>query len=491
MNRFAILFLIILAGLIRLVVLIHSDNFEGTIAADITIRAMRILECPNFIFNLDYSPFLHTYLIAALLWIKNDPIVIPRLLSLILGAVMIYPFSRLVELLFGRAIAILSAFIVAIYPLHIMQSVVSTSEMPYLFFLFSALYFIFRYIAKGKKMPYLIAGAILLNLASMVRLEGWIFIPLLALLLFRERRAHLIVFLLIASIFPVIWLALSYYKFHNPFIYFVVQPSYAKVEVTFHKMHHYTDVITSRDKALIWPAILDKTLPPYIFALGCLGIAVSVVKKRGRHLILFFAVLSAFLLYKVFSETILVQPRYTLTLGLFLIPYAGLSLYNISVFAKKHSRRYISPVFFTVFLMAISFGAIKTAVAERPLLPNSIKELASWLKAHAGPQDKIIIDQDEFHLYPENIILHSRIDPDRFFVVSAEYIVEGVRHADKKAVLNYLSDARTKYMVFAKRGYLREIFHFDNDNRMIKEYGYSYKPVYDTEYFTVYEMIRK
>src|SRR6266540_2099251 len=160
---------------------------------------------------------LHTYLIALSLSIVPDPVHSPVALSVLFSvasAAGLYWFVRL-ELGESRA-ALLVGLTYAVYPIAIRNGVSVRSETPFVFFLLLAMIGLARARGEAGAWRHAAAGGIALTLASMLRYEAWMLLPLLALPL-RRRPRLMLIFAACALAHPVLWTIGNWLHSGDPF----------------------------------------------------------------------------------------------------------------------------------------------------------------------------------------------------------------------------------------------------------------------------------
>ena len=180
--------ILFIAAILRLYVLLISNNCYK---AD---PISRIMTAINWLRNISFIPEasnwlpLHFYIMGIGLKVFNNPFFTPRFISFLFGIASLVIFYKLVDMIFGQRIAFLSLCLLAFYPIHIICSVVSLSEIIFLCFLLSSFYFCFKY-TSTYKLNLLFFSIGFLVLACMTRYEAWIFIFLIPLVLsFRREK---------------------------------------------------------------------------------------------------------------------------------------------------------------------------------------------------------------------------------------------------------------------------------------------------------------
>ena len=474
------------AFLVRLYILLNSDNYEGTAVGRATV-AMDILRHPGFMANFDpaFAP-LHLYLVAGALCILKDPMFTPQLVSFIFGSLLIFPFYHYVRLSFNRETAIFSSLIVCLYPLHVFHSVISTAPVTFHFFLFSSLYFFFKFKKQpSDKVAFLVLSAVFLNLACMIRYEGWVFIPLLSLLLYNNKKRHIVSFLLISMILPLVLMYLNYIRSNDPLFFLHQSDQHSRFMINFWRKSGLKWYLFN--PLIAWPRILCETLNPYVVITGFCGLAYCLCKKKYLHPTIIFLTLFLIFEYKAVRQTLIFDTKYSLTLGLLLIPFCFLLLADITRIFRKKILKTAALVIFVLFVAYIS---IRNPYIKGPIAPTFVKEISSYLGKQATSDDRILIDYDgdEDNVYV--IVLYSLLDSKQFLIVPRKIESER-KYADEKQVLNYLMEEKPRFVLYSPKGYLPEIFHFSLNRKREEEYGFIFDLVYERGAYRIYEVIPK
>ena len=200
--------LIILALVIRVYAFSISDNAWGADPDERIRVAVKWLtaEVSRPLFPGDLWLPLHYYMISLVVALFDNIPFTPRLMHLILAILTIPLFYKLIKMLFDEKTAVISTLFLIFYPIHVLCSVVTLSEGPFLFFLVGFLYLFFRYIEE-KKLGFLALSFAFFLCLTMIRYESWLFVIIAPVLLFAEKkRKESLVFLYFAILFPVFWM---------------------------------------------------------------------------------------------------------------------------------------------------------------------------------------------------------------------------------------------------------------------------------------------
>jgi 4-amino-4-deoxy-L-arabinose transferase-like glycosyltransferase len=207
--RTAVLVLAVTA-LPRLVVFPFAENTAG----DAVVRswlAHAWLERPHLIGAssqgcLQFGP-LHFPLIALVEWLTGSEHLAGRLLSLLAGVFSALAVFALGRRLFSERAAWWSVGVFALWPLHIQASTTAASEAVSGFFVLVAIAAVARAL-ETKERPMLLLGGLLLTLGAAVRYDVWMWIGLVALIVWWRGGSfgRAVAFGAVAASFPLAWL---------------------------------------------------------------------------------------------------------------------------------------------------------------------------------------------------------------------------------------------------------------------------------------------
>lgn len=195
--------IMVLALAVRLAVLPFATS-DGGDAASRVWAGWEWVDHPRLLTYGVWGP-LHTYLVALSLWIVPDPVYAPIALSVLFSvasAGAVYWFTR-IEFQDPRA-ALLVGLTYAVYPVAIRNGVSVRAETPFVFFMLLSMIALVQARAEAGSWRSAAAAGVALTLASMLRYEAWVLIPLFGLLL-RPKPRLLAVFVACALLHPIFW----------------------------------------------------------------------------------------------------------------------------------------------------------------------------------------------------------------------------------------------------------------------------------------------
>lgn len=509
-DIYFLILLFILALIIRIVVFTQNGNHaaDGMYRA---ILAINWLKHPYFITGGVWPP-LPLYLMAFITWIFHDPFVSTRLVSLIFGTIIIFPYYYLVKLMFDKRIATVSTLVLAFESLYIQYSTYSMSEISQAFLLTTTLYFFFRFM-KEKKLTNLIISAVFLNTATMTRYEAWLFIPLLAIFtldirninkisikdILKTNGKYFFIFFIISMIFPIFWM-IGNYNTNGDFFYGQTwSDKLIKTETMLNPDDQWLNPPFQK-KLTAWPGqILYELNIVSIFA--GIGLLISLIKRKNLEFLSIFIIFMGVFTYKLINVTMTLQPRYIIMPILFLIPYfiIGLDIvldYMVYIIKpiNKNWKRSVTMIVIGFFIITSSY----TAIAKNPYItPDYILNVSEWIKTNVKPNETVLLDEDNW--WGLHILFFSGFNTDfnedysntyGFATDQMRIVPAGGKKIDEKTVLGYL-EKRPKYLVYFHNGKLAKVLNFSSGCHDETYNNYLFKCEYATEKYKVYELFRK
>jgi hypothetical protein len=410
-----------LALAVRLAVLPFATTDGSNPAARVWI-AWRWLDDPGVITHGVWGP-LHFYLIGAVLALTNDPVTAPILLHVLFGvgsAVLLYIFVR-IEFT-GPNSALLAALAFAVYPVGLSNSVSVRAEAPFVFFVLASM--VLLALARTRAPVTVLAGAagLMLTMASMLRYEAWLLTPLLALLLW-PRIVPTLVFLSVASVFPVFWMIGNMLAYGDP-LYGV---SYAQ-SWELESMGRAALSLSERLRAAIGFLFnAARGLTPFLALLALAGGLLALLRHRRVALWLIPpAGLLALLAWSVANGTLVPKVSYTAMAGTMALPFVALTFQALGAERWRAALVAVAAIT-TVGMVAVSSCAscLGTVGLEAlrgtspfPHFQNqaTARELSEIVARNLGDPPAGIVS--DFYGYDGTnwVLLLSRTHPDRIFL---------------------------------------------------------------------------
>lgn len=366
------IFLLIVAFFLRLYMFSISDNIWGADPDErLRIAAKWLsLSMPRPLFISDLWLPLHLYFLALIIKIFNNLTIAPRIMHVLIGCISLVPFYRLVKLIFNKKVAFYSALLFIFYPLHIICSIVTLSEILFLLFLIAFIYYYFKYIETNENIFF--STAILsFILSSMVRYEGWILIPIITLhLILSGRNKNALMFFASTALFP----AILVFNMKMPVIY-------AQYHIIRNKRF-----IQNISIDWYWIEVLIKYFSLPLISAGLLGIFLSFRNKKAVSLLIVPVSLFLFFTYGISTHILVKNDEFALSFSVFLIPFIMLGLFwifdKINFFKKEFMLTTVSIVL--LFFISTSFGLIRK-------YPDYLNQIAIYFKHNLGKNDKVLL----------------------------------------------------------------------------------------------------
>ncbi|MCX9009630.1 MAG: glycosyltransferase family 39 protein [Candidatus Methanoperedens sp.] len=495
--------LLLLALALRLIVFIKTGNHNAD-GMYRTILTLNWLKDPYFITEGLWPP-LDLYLMAFMMEVWKDPLVSPRLINLVFGVLIIIPYYYLVKLLFDKRTAAISAILLTFWGLHIEFSSVSMSEIPFLFFLCTSLYFFFRFKkAAEKRLAYLVTSAIFLNLASMIRYEAWLFVPLLTIFILNnitdvkstlylkgEAAKYFFMFLIISLVFPVFWMIGNYQSHRDFFFSQTWTHDFIKTNAALYPGSPLNPQSPFK-KLISWPSMLFQNLG-VISVFAGLGLIISLLpRKKNLEFLTIFLVLMMTFTYKIFNFTMTPQVRYILLPSLFLIPYFTVGLDCILKPLRKNWRKAATITLILYFIIPSSY----TAIVKNPYTtPGYVLGVSNWLSTNVKPGEKVILD--EYSWWGLHILVYSGFNTTFIedYLTTLEFVTDqvrimpaGGRKINETNFISYLEDDKPLYIVYSPEGELADILNLSSECRNEVRLNYVFECKYTTRNYNIYKL---
>ena len=376
--RLKIALVALLCATLRIIVFLLTDNVEGDGAVRV-YETYRWMDSPHFITGGVWLP-RNYYLTALFLWIWNNPLVTPRILSLLAGVLTLFPFCAVVKNYFGEKSAIISGIIFSFYITHMVYSVLGLAEAPFLLFVFTSFYFLSLALNKEKHFwRFLFLSIIFFIFAEMTRIESWLLIPFFALFLYlRNFKKGAFYFILFASAFPIFWL-LGCYLDTGDFL------PLASANINPENLAYWT----TAKKIYAYPYILLKFITPLILLFSLAGLVKNFMAKEKYEAGICFLVQLSFLVsITVFGTNAAPKPRYTLLSSLFLIPYFydGFKVFLSIIKSERILASLTIAAYLVTTFSVINYG---TQVIF-PVFEDEGKRIVKWIDDNGLKNEKIL-----------------------------------------------------------------------------------------------------
>ena len=356
----------------------------------------------GFVEAYQYGP-LHLSLLGWALRVLPDRFVAPRLVSLACGLACIWLVSRIADRVAGPKAALVAACALALSPLHIQASTTGASEAVFLALFLACV----DTLLSGE----VVVPALLLGAAGLVRYDGWIYLPLLSALFWRERGTlRTALFAAVAALPALGWLWVNW-KYTGDALAPIHHINRDHRQLAEMGLHFFGQARYRAYCLVYWPIAVAGIATPVAGAAAIAGAWRTLWRRPGgldgdAFRIAALAWIPA--AYFTFRAAVLADFR---PLSRFAMVAATLSL-PFAWEAFESLRRFLRPPLYRAALALGAFTLIATpvtlaaiswnrdgALAEwaRPLspissLPPGVAQASRWLRANLRPDDHILLD---------------------------------------------------------------------------------------------------
>ncbi len=336
----------------------------------------------------------------------------------------------------NRTAAVLAFVLIALNPLHILNSASAMTDVPHAFFVSASLYFVLR---RGW-----VAAAIFAALAGLTRVESWMFIALLPAIQFLRERRVSVVAVLILLIPPLFWFYISWKATGNWLACFQARQQYHDWLLAMNpKLGRFALRQVLRDGASL---LVSTDIAVFLGAFVAGWKVCKRLLNGGKisnemlptlpPLIFFFAFLSLLIFAYLTHQQPIIFPRYGLILFSLGIPILAWIVLRLREEKPHLARRLvISVIAICVFDASVqlvgSVGLLNQYSAQRAV--------ADYLRDHFPPNGNTRIFCDE-----GTVQALSGIPPEQF-LSSAD------APRDRADFLAFLNEKNVAYLVVVKK----------------------------------------
>ena len=174
----------------------------------------------------------HFWLNGMFIWLFKDLTLAPVLSSTIFSVLTLVFLYLLLDKIFTKEIAVISCLIYAVFPFQVWLSTSAMPEFPFFFFITAAFYYFILWYdglnMRSRSHIYLIIAAVSLNLANLLRYEGWFFtiafVIMVIILSYRKYRLNKELYInfgwsMLSYISIVWWLWQNYHDYGDMFFF--------------------------------------------------------------------------------------------------------------------------------------------------------------------------------------------------------------------------------------------------------------------------------
>lgn len=340
--------------------------------------------------------------------------------------------------------ALLAFLLIALNPLHILNSTSALTDVPHAFFVLASMYFVLK--------RSWIAAAVFAALAGFTRVESWMFLALIPLIQFWKERRVSIPAMLILLIPPLSWFYISWKATGDWLACFRVRQQYHDWLLTQNpSLAHFSVTGVGKDIAMFFSGA-DVAVLVSAFLAAWFVLKQSLGRSRSNKttskvdpcnpdsiyplLLVFFAFLALLLVAYLTHQQPIIFPRYGLILFSLGIPILAWTYLAITRRRPEWSRRILAAI---IVLCALNWSAQFAGGIGELNRYSAQRKVADYLRDHVDTKSsaKIFCDED-------TVKVLSGI-PEERFLSSADFSQE------TEAFATLLKQAKVEYLVYAKR----------------------------------------
>lgn len=369
--------LIVLAAAVRLALLPLASQDTNDHSLRLWI-AQRLSEDPFLLIHGHWPP-LHFYLLAPVIWLTRDLFVAPILLQIALSAAippLLYAFARREFRSRPAALAVGMAY--ALYPISIRTTLEALAQAPFSLCVAAALLALSHARDEGAGWRPVVLAGIASALSSLLRVEGWLLLPLLAATLL-PRLGRATVFAAVAAIGPLLLMTANAIHYGDPLFPLT---TVVEFELDLAGREHFTLLQYAGQVARFLALLLTGMTPLLALACGLGGLACLLQRSRAAIWLIPAVGLTLILLASVARGSTAPKAIYTDTLGLLSIPFLA-ALLTWPLLARLAPR---APAVAGGLVLAAMLAQIVVGTArDVPGLRSSMPLLAALPMPGAAP----------------------------------------------------------------------------------------------------------
>lgn len=464
------------AVFIRLLWLVFTDNcYEGDAMARIQ-QAWQWRCHPTWLPSPDWMPLFH-YVFGTVLWLFNEPFWVPRVVNVFIGVGSVLVYLKVVEKEFGYPVALYSSWWLVFYHTHIFMNGVVQAETLYILVALAAMYYLQKSM-ETESLAAIAIAALFLNMGSLLRFEGWVFVAVCtAWLYWRTGRVKHVLWLVALSVFVPVWEVYQMWQHTGDPLWGLT----------------FSDLENARQYEN-YPITLLQRLFMFIIAfqpllLFMLPVAFrSATQPKGWWIVAFVPV--AIALYKLLTLSLQPTIRYFAFYALLLAPYT-----IDYILQKTKTAGYRLPYRFSLILLPsivlLPVVAWLYSLDNLLQLPVGYKQSARFAQ-HNLQQARIMVDQDHHMLGNgwEAFALMPSADVNQPNSSGVVWRVSG-RYWMGETFDSIRFDAafqeiRPTHLVLLKDGYLNNYLRFSKLAEHYKQY--SFVQVFNSGGYQIYQV---
>jgi len=369
---------------VRIAVFVTSDNGID-MHHNAYDRSVFVLGFEGFRYIHDpaYGPAHFTFLALMKMLVTGDPVLGPRVLSLLAGLACFPLLYFLTRRLFGDQAAFWACAFLIFAPLHARLTAISLEVTLYMAFVLGAMLLFERGFSEGT--PYRQSAALsgfMLSLACATRFESWLLVPLFLLIGASRDLKKTIAMASLGVILPIFMLANNAREYGDPLYFLKVSSKVASLHMMQYSLY---------ERLIAWPKILFWATPAPAFLLALAGGYFAVRTRRGLLLgAAFIFTLIVFIVRTCLGTLGFNETKYAGMLAVWALPFAGFAAARFSELALKKESKY---VVVGLMLGLTAFVGIGKIIRDSYLFqaPSDLKETTAFLERFLPRNAQVII----------------------------------------------------------------------------------------------------
>jgi hypothetical protein len=211
-----------------------------------------------------------------------------------------------------------------------------------------------------------------------------------------------------------------------------------------------------------WLDVLWRSSGPSVVIGGLSGIVLAFLTRQKRQLSIFFLILWLSLTINTISARMVCGVRYSIILGLFLIPYAWFFVDRLLALLRLRKTVFfaLGMIFLTVGFAQVAWKAFPERNEMMAVTPSGVINVGKWLKNHVRADETLIISNDRSDAFQNNIMLRSEVSHE-MCLLTLRLLSTKKFFENKKEFERYIWKHRTNYLILNSDSYLQEILKLD------------------------------
>ncbi|MDB5283436.1 MAG: hypothetical protein JWO06_2511, partial [Bacteroidota bacterium] len=383
----------------------------------------------------------------------------------------------LVKKRFSPEIALISCLLLSVNEFHLKYSVITMTEVPFIFFVFCALLFFYKFV-ESRRLLFLVLCSVFLNCCNMLRFEGWIVSAFLSFSLFyyEKNPRRLVGFAAMNAITIILYIFISLASTGYP----VYGLTISNLEVK-HNYEVIKDVFHHILTGLTW----DQPVPTWLLILSMYGVWIGIKKKTELPWLSLSVLLLGMIAWKILTCSNEPSFRYFST-GLFLmLPFAALSISRLippGVFIR-------ATLFF--LLLCVSLPGLNkqyNVLKYQPYSPNGILKAAEWIKNHKKPGEQILFNSSGTEFSGFRLLTNTYSNELYFPPYPGMKKFENYREFSDTVFFQLSLKPDYKFMVYQTGLEMDSVFHLPRVQQQLQSSGPGFDSVFSVGSFRIYSI---